>query len=245
MAPSTSLASPPPDAARWGLTDLERFYRVHAVVYDWTRPFFLYGRKRLLCGLGVRRGDLALDVGCGTGWGLPALARLGADVIGIECSAVMRRRADARIVRRALVDRVRVDPRPYGSHDGYRRAVDILVFSYSLTMIPPYLHVLDAARDDLAAGGRIGVVDFLDARPPFDRWLAASHVQLGPARLDALKQRFPVHVCETRSAGMWRYFLFWGESERRVPRAAPIGPPSSSADEGSIDAWAGGRAGGA
>jgi hypothetical protein len=77
--------------------------------------------------------------------------------------------------------------------------------------IPPYERVVAAARADLAPRGVIGVVDFLDARPPVAAWLAASHVALGSARLAALSRAFPAHRVQVVRAGLWRYFLFWGD----------------------------------
>jgi hypothetical protein len=78
-------------------------------------------------------------------------------------------------------------------------------------MIPPYREVLTAARRSLRPGGRIGVVDFLDATPGFRQWLEASHVFLGPERLTFLQSLFPRHRVTVRRGPLWRYFLFWAE----------------------------------
>jgi S-adenosylmethionine-diacylgycerolhomoserine-N-methlytransferase len=209
MAPSTSPASLPP-AEAFGLDALRRFYRVHARLYDWTRPPLLFGRRTAVDAVSARAADTVLDVGCGTGFSLPRLAAAGAKVIGIEPSAPMRERAERRIARSGLVDRVALDPRPYGTHAGYERRVDAILFSYSLTMIPPYREVLQQAARDLRAGGRLVVVDFLDARAPVSWGLTASHVFLGGERLAALRRLFPDHDARVRSAGLWRYFLFVG-----------------------------------
>jgi hypothetical protein len=79
-------------------------------------------------------------------------------------------------------------------------------------MIPPFAEVLARASADLAPGGRLAVVDFLDARPPVAAALRASHVFLGEGRLEELRARFPVNRVRVRSAGLWRYFVFRGES---------------------------------
>jgi S-adenosylmethionine-diacylgycerolhomoserine-N-methlytransferase len=214
MAHSTSRG-PYPSAeasAAFGLPALERFYGLHASIYDWTRPFFLYGRRRLLDALTVRPGQRVLDVGSGTGWSLPRLLGAGAEVVAVECSAPMRERLRARARRLGAGSRLRLVERPYGSPGAERLGADRVLFSYSLSMIPPYAEALASARRDLRAGGRIGVVDFLDARGLLARGLAASHVELGAARLDEARRLFPRHRLEVRSAGLWRYYLLVGEA---------------------------------
>jgi S-adenosylmethionine-diacylgycerolhomoserine-N-methlytransferase len=214
MPPSTSPTwRPPPEAIDpWGLSDLTGFYRLHAHIYDLTRPFLLFGRGEAVRRLSLRAGEGVLDVGCGTGWSLPRLGRAGARVTGVECSGPMRRQAERRLRRLGLDQTVELDARPYGSHAGYQGEVDAILFSYSLSMIPPYDTVLRRAREDLRPGGRLSVVDFLDARWPVGPGLRRSHVQLGPSRLHALRRLFPRHRVEVRTAGLWRYFLFVGSA---------------------------------
>jgi len=212
MPPSTSPASPPlsDETGRFGLEPLDGFYRLHASIYDWTRPLLLFGRPEALRALALRPGERVLDVGCGTGWSLPRLSARGARVVGIEPSSPMRRRAEAHLERRGLTGVVDLDPRPYGSHRRYEGTADAVLFSYSLSMIPPYEEVLQRARLDLVPGGRIAVVDFLDARGPVRSGLRRSHVHLGPGRLQALHRLFPCHREKVRSLGLWRWFVFAG-----------------------------------
>lgn len=211
MDPSTSPASRSPDAL--GLAALDGFYRWHARIYDWTRPFLLFGRGAAADALEAHSGHLVLDVGCGTGASLPRLAKTGASVVGIECIESMRRRAQARVLGRGLGGRVHFDGRPYGAHAGYEGRVDRILFSYSLSMIPLFAAILERARRDLRAGGRIVVLDFLDALGPVAYGLERSHVHLGPARRRLLEQIFPRHRLEVRSLGLWRYFLFVAEAD--------------------------------
>lgn len=215
MLPSTSLASRSPAEATgaYGLEALAGFYRRQAWLYDWTRPFILFGRGEAVAALAPGPGHVVLDVGCGTGRNLEPLARTGAEVVGIECTPAMLERARARIVRLRPGCRARLDPRPYGTHEDYRGAADRILFSYSLSMIPPFEEVLARAREDLRPGGSIAVVDFLDAVPPFSRSLELCHVRLGRERLDGLRRLFPRRRESVRRAGPWRYYLFCGESE--------------------------------
>jgi S-adenosylmethionine-diacylgycerolhomoserine-N-methlytransferase len=213
MAPSTSPASPPlsEPADRFGLAALEGFYHFHAAIYDWSRPLLLRGRAQAVAALALAPGERVLDVGCGTGWSLPRLARRGASVTGIEPCAAMRARASERLARLALAEAVRLDPRPYGSHAEYEGRVDAILFSYSLSMIPPFTEVLERARRDLRPGGRIVVVDFLDSAGPVGFGLRRSHVHLGPARLEELRRLFEPQRTRIRSLGLWSYFVFCGE----------------------------------
>lgn len=216
MAPSTSpaLLPPSPEAARFGLARLDRFYRFHARVYDWTRPFLLFGRAEAARAVGGGPGDLVLDVGCGTGVNLARLLACGAEVIGIESSEAMRERAEARVrgFSRDAAGRARLDPRPFGTHDDYTGKAGGILFSYSLSMIPPFGEVLARARADLRPGGRLVAVDFLDARGPVAVGLRASHVFLGGERLAELARRFPSHRVSVRDRLFWRYYVFRGEA---------------------------------
>jgi S-adenosylmethionine-diacylgycerolhomoserine-N-methlytransferase len=210
MALSTSPASPPSTESAYAVDALARFYAWHAPIYDWTRPFILRGRRRLLRALAVRPGEMVLDVGCGTGYSLARLVRRGASVAGIDCSPAMLARARRRVARSARpAAGVIFDERPYGSHADYAEQADAIVFSYSLSMIPPFAEAVVRAQADLRPGGRVGVVDFLAADNRWaERWLTANHVHLGEERLRLLQQTFPRHRVEVRRGVAWRYFLF-------------------------------------
>jgi S-adenosylmethionine-diacylgycerolhomoserine-N-methlytransferase len=210
MDPSTSLASP---EERFALPALAGFYRWNAPIYDWTRPFILWGRSAVLHGLDVRPRQHVLDVGCGTGWSLVRLLAAGADVTAIEPCVSMRRQAEAKIGRHRRAGRASFCHTPFGADDQHRASADRVLFSYSLSMIPPFQEAIDAAYESLRPGGRIGVVDFLDAAPGTGAWLRRSHVTLGGARREALQRRFPRHRCVSRWGALWRYYLFWGERD--------------------------------
>jgi S-adenosylmethionine-diacylgycerolhomoserine-N-methlytransferase len=123
----------------------------------------------------------------------------------------MRRRAERRLEHQALAGVVDLDPRPYGSHSDYSAGVEAILFSYSLSMIPPFQAAIERAAADLRPGGRLCVVDFLDAWGPVGLGLRVSHVALGSARLDLLRRSFPRHSLDVRRAAAWNYFLFVAE----------------------------------
>jgi protein-L-isoaspartate O-methyltransferase len=77
-----------------------RQYRARANVYDAEILFAAPIRRRTIEKLALRRGDIVLDVGCGTGLSVPLVERrIGADgkIVGIEQSAEMLAQARARI----------------------------------------------------------------------------------------------------------------------------------------------------
>ena len=93
-------------------------------------------------------------------------------------------------------------------------AVDVVTFSYSLSMMPNWLTTLKHAHDLLKPGGRIGVVDFYIARKfPADGlqrhgwftrtfwplWFAHHHVNISADHLPALRNYFhQQHLREDR-----------------------------------------------
>ena len=70
---------------------MDRMYRRQRHVYDLTRKFYLLGRDRLIDGLNARASDAILEIGCGTGRNLVAIAnRYPANrLYGLDVSAEM------------------------------------------------------------------------------------------------------------------------------------------------------------
>jgi S-adenosylmethionine-diacylgycerolhomoserine-N-methlytransferase len=188
---------------------LAAFYRWNAAIYDVTRPVILFGRREAVDLLRVERGDFVLDVGCGTGSNIPTLLERSARVVGVDSSPAMIERAQRRAERSRANVPVQFESAPYGSHSRHEGQADGVLFSYSLSMIPPFDSVVERAKCDLRSGGRIAVVDFLDAPLwPVRRWLTACHVHLGSERLRALESAFPGSTTTLRRTPLWTYFLF-------------------------------------
>ena len=83
---------------------MDRTYRYQRHVYDLTRKYYLFGRDRMIEGLDVPRGGSVLELGCGTGRNLFAVAARwpGAQLTGLDISAEMLATAEASARRRGL-----------------------------------------------------------------------------------------------------------------------------------------------
>ena len=164
---------------------MNRMYRRQRHIYDGTRRYYLLGRDRLIANLGVNAGADVLEIGCGTGRNLVHAARLYPETrfFGIDISTEMLTSAISAISRRELTKRIRV---AHGDGTAFNPQVlfgtpsfDRIMISYSLSMIPDWRHVLEAAARRLKPGGSLHIVDFGNqerlpriARTLLKRWLA-------------------------------------------------------------------------
>jgi len=216
MAESTTapnLTSNPNDQAK----TMQLYYRLHAKIYDSTRWTFLFGRKRLLRMLPLYENKPArvMEIGCGTGFSLQRLGKRFSDIrlIGVDVSKDMLKRA-ARNTQ-AFKDRVQLVEAPYGKDSDFLdEPVDLILFSYSLSMInPQWEEILHKAKEDLRPGGYVAMVDFHDSDLPwFKRHMGNNHVRMDGHLLPFLRQHFTEQHQEIRSAygGVWDYSLFLG-----------------------------------
>jgi S-adenosylmethionine-diacylgycerolhomoserine-N-methlytransferase len=196
------------------------YYKWHARIYDATRWSFLFGRDHLVR-LAAQRLPAAspeiLEVGCGTGRNLKALAKAfpGAGITGIDlCQSMLRRAAKATAGHGS---RLRLVCAPYGLDSLPFASVDLIVFSYALSMFNPgFEAALDAARSHLRSGGLLAVADF-HATPVgwFRTWMGVNHVRMDAHLPPALADRFRLVHTEIHSAyaGLWRYFCWMGRVE--------------------------------
>ena len=145
---------------------MNRMYRRQRHIYDGTRRYYLLGRDRLISGLQPAPGSNVLEIGCGTGRNLVLAAGLYPDArfCGIDVSTEMLTSAISAISRRGLTGRIRV---AHGDGTAFDPQLlfglpcfDHVMISYSLSMIPDWRGVLQAAARRLAPGGRLHVVDF-------------------------------------------------------------------------------------
>lgn len=168
---------------------MDAMYRYQRHIYDLTRKHYLLGRDGLIGRLEAKPGTRVLEIGCGTGRNLIAAAQAypQARFFGVDVSHEMLISAQKSIAKAGLCERVQV---AYADATGFDAAgllgvsrFDRVFISYTLSMIPAWQGVLDAALSLLARDGELHIVDFggqegLPAwfRRLLRRWLAAFHV---------------------------------------------------------------------
>jgi S-adenosylmethionine-diacylgycerolhomoserine-N-methlytransferase len=195
---------------------LQAFYGPQAAHYDAFRERLLQGRAELMTQLDPRPGAHVIELGAGTGRNLEflgeRLATLGSVTLVDLCPALLEQ-ARRRTLGRANVRIVEGDATlfcPAGP-------VDLVYFSYSLTMIPEWPRALANALAMLKPGGALGVVDFYvsDPEPPgglarhgpltrwfWPSWFAHDGVHLDPAHLRTLRRLLPDHALTEHRASV-------------------------------------------
>src|SRR6185369_18061427 len=87
---------------------MDRMYRYTRHIYDLTRKPYLLGRDQLIAELDLEAGGSVLEMGCGTGRNLIAVARAypEAELYGFDISEEMLKTAKAAVARAGLADRI-------------------------------------------------------------------------------------------------------------------------------------------
>ena len=213
---------------------MESFYAGQAEAYDDFRKRLLKGRQELWNLIQPPAGGTWVDMGGGTGGNLDyfgdRINQLG-KIYVLDLSHSLLEVAKKRIaasgwtnVETALADATTFRP-PGGP-------VDVVTFSYSLTMIPDWFAAIENALSILKPGGQIGVVDFYISRKHasngsahhgwltrtfWPTWFALDNVFPSPDHVPFLHRHFDVLHFEEHRAKMpymplarVPYYLFVG-----------------------------------
>lgn len=202
---------------------LQNFYAPQAAHYDAFRARLLHGREELITLLELGPGMRVAELGCGTG---ASLEFIGPTLDGLACydmvdlcpallAQTRRRAGERRNVAVHEADATTWSP---------AQAVDRVLISYALTMIPDWSRVVANAQAMLAPGGLLGVVDF--HLPPggrlngfWKRWFAHDGVYPCAEHLAVLRETMPDHWHTERQAAMpylplaAPHYLFIGRRE--------------------------------
>ncbi|MDX2087379.1 MAG: class I SAM-dependent methyltransferase [Kofleriaceae bacterium] len=148
---------------------MPELYERLAPYYDWMSRALLFPfggdtrfRRRVVDAWRIRSGDRVLELGCGTGLMTRQLLDRGASVTAVDRSRPMLARARTRAPEATFVEDDVTSYVPSGHYDR-------VVLSYILHELEEHERstALTLAREALAPGGLVGVVDFDDsAREP-------------------------------------------------------------------------------
>ncbi|HZN35702.1 MAG TPA: class I SAM-dependent methyltransferase [Pirellulaceae bacterium] len=213
---------------------MENFYSGQAEAYDDFRKRLLKGRQELWNLIPPPAGGTWIDMGGGTGGNLDyfgdSIHNLG-KVYVLDLSHSLLEVAKKRIAAKGWtnVETVEADATTYQPPSG---PVDVVTFSYSLTMIPDWFAALENALAMLKPGGTIGVVDFYVSRKFasdglarhgwmtrtfWPAWFAMDNVFPSPDHVPFLQRHFDVvHFQEHRAKVPYiplsrvPYYLFVG-----------------------------------
>ncbi len=220
---------------------LESFYSGQAGAYDSFRARLLKGRQELWESIPINQGDILIDFGGGTGANLENLGdrikQLG-KIYLVDLSSSLLQVAQERVRQRGWdnVETVEADVTKYVPPE---KQVDLITFSYSLTMIPDWFAAIDQAYRLLKPGGHIAVVDFYVSRKYpsnghtkhswFTRsfwpvWFSSDNVFPNPDHVPYLQNRFEVqHFSEHMNRMPYMlflkapYYLFLGKKPDQNP----------------------------
>lgn len=204
---------------------MNRIYRYQRYIYDLTRKYYLLGRDRLIASIKPGANDAILEIGCGTGRNLVAVARRypATPLYGFDISTAMLETTKRSLARNSLgrvtvaqADATRFQPQLF-SRQGFER----IYISYTLSMIPDWRAVLERAVAALKPGGRLLIVDFgqQDRLPAwFKRFLFAwlAHYQVHPIAemRTALAEIAQREGLKLKTDSMYRGYAFYAELER-------------------------------
>ncbi|WP_454815133.1 class I SAM-dependent methyltransferase [Labrys neptuniae] len=204
---------------------MNRIYRHQRYIYDLTRKYYLLGRDHLIASLRPAASDAILEIGCGTGRNLIAVARRypATPLYGFDISTAMLETARHSLDRNRLArvtvaqaDATRFSPEQLG-----RKGFERIYISYTLSMIPDWRAVLERAIAGLNPGGRLLIVDFgqQECLPGWFKrllfaWLARFHVHPIAALPAALADLASREGLRLRTKDLYRGYAFYAELER-------------------------------
>ncbi|PCJ99919.1 MAG: methyltransferase type 12 [Zetaproteobacteria bacterium] len=181
--------------------NMDKMYRWTRHIYDITRKYYLLGRDSLIENINANDGDNICEVGCGTARNLIKIAQRypKAHIYGLDASDEMLKTANHNLDNANMVQKITLKQAYSQSFIpaelfGTDKPLDKIVYSYALSIIPPWKESIDHALELLPQGGEIHIVDF-DAQDDLPKivstfifwWLKMFHVFYKPEILDYLK----------------------------------------------------------
>ncbi len=173
---------------------MDRMYKWTRHIYDASRKYYLLGRDHLIDKLQGDANDIICEVGCGTARNLIRIKKSYPQsvVVGIDASDEMLKTANKAILKSGLKHDISIAQAYSQSFDpkalfSLKKKPNKIVFSYALSIIPPWQESIDHALTLLPKGGEIHIIDFGSQKElpaPFRAflfwWLKMFHVYYKP-----------------------------------------------------------------
>lgn len=189
--------------------DLTSYYKLHSPFYDLTRWSFLFGRskvKNLLPDLPKK--SRILDLGCGTGKHLHTLCKKypTSEIIGLDLSSDMLLKSNhTSVIYKNM---------KYDKHTFEANSLDMILCSYSLSMMPDIDTNISAITYHLKKEAFILVIDF-NSTPIhyFSNWMKMNHVNFELNLIKKLEKYFELEFKLVKHAyfGLYTYSIFLGK----------------------------------
>jgi len=176
---------------------MNNMYRSTRHIYDLTRKYYLLGRDHLIQNLNAQPNENICEIGCGTARNLIKLKHTypAANIYGLDASDEMLKTAQKSIGSLDITLN-QAFAQTFTPKDtfGLTKPFTKFIFSYSLSIIPPWKKSLNHALSLLPKDGEIHIVDFGSAQDlpaPFRKllfwWLKFFHVKHKPQILKHLQ----------------------------------------------------------
>ena len=180
-------------------SNMDAMYRWTRHVYDASRKYYLLGRDKLIAQLDAKDGEQICEVGCGTARNLIKMAKMypQAQFYGLDASDEMLKTAQKSVEKTGLnIPLQQAFSQNFAPKGLYSldKPLDKIVFSYALSIIPPWKESIDHALELLPSGGEMHIVDFggMEGHSAWFRkfifwWLSMFHVYHKPEILQHLE----------------------------------------------------------
>ena len=200
---------------------MDRMYRWTRHVYDASRKYYLLGRDHLIEKLQPKDGEHVIEVGCGTARNLIKMARRypRAHFHGLDASDEMLKTARRATVKAGLtLSLAQAFSQNFDPQALFKlgKAPDKLVYSYALSIIPPWRESIDHGLKILPSGGEMHIVDFggQDGLPAWFRrflfwWLKQFHVYHKPEVLNYFKRLEAEKAGTLRVAHLYKGYAYY------------------------------------
>ncbi len=181
-----------------------RLYKFHSLIYDCTRPFFLFWHKKAVRNLWILKEKTIIDYGCWTWKNYKILTEHTADIkyIWIDISEDMLQIARKKYGKgRFLKEEI----------SRYQNACDISICTYVLSMVDNYEGVITNISNNLKPGWTCIILDFypftwiLRRCFPFFKFFYFSWVDPEKPIIETLEKKFI--LVDTYISPLWNYFI--------------------------------------